>query len=299
MTASTIIVGYDGRKTSDDAVALASQLARLTNAKLVLAFAYDAEIASPPAASGELVVSAEEAAKSVLREGLKAIPYGIPASQRAIPDAPAARVLEELAKREHADLIVIGTTEFGPVSRILIGSVGQRLLHSAPCCVAVAPKDFARQHPTSLNKIGVCWDGSSEARDALELAIQLAKKTQAEVRLYTVINPPPRAAYPTYPSVYLPDAEPIRRIVELALADACQRIPSDIAAGSVVFEGHPASTLAKQAANDQTDLLLLGSRGYGPVLRVLLGGVSDALMRTAPCPVLIVPSSAAELARAA
>ena len=40
----------------------------------------------------------------------------------------------------------------------------------------------------------------------------------------------------------------------------------------------------KQAAKEDLDLLLLGSRGYGPMRRVLLWGVSDKLLRIAPCP---------------
>ena len=71
-------------------------------------------------------------------------------------------------------------------------------------------------------------------------------------------------------------------------------MPSDpgrhLASGQVVT-GEAAHALADQAEKDGIDLLLLGSRGYGPVRRVLLGAVSDALIRIATCPVLVVPRS--------
>jgi nucleotide-binding universal stress UspA family protein len=55
-------------------------------------------------------------------------------------------------------------------------------------------------------------------------------------------------------------------------------------------EGDPAEVLA--ARSRDLDLLVVGSRGYGPVRQVLIGGVSGELMRRAACPVLIVPRSA-------
>ena len=284
-----IIIGYDGRGTSDDAVALATQLSRLTNAQLLLTFACGA-----PDGSDQSDVSAEESAKQVLRKGLRALPYGIPATSRRVAGAPAARVLESLAASECADLIVIGSSESAPVGRIRVGSVGQRLMTSAPCGLAVAPRGFSNQRSSSISKIGVCWDGSDGANQALDLAIPLAQMAKAGIHLYTVVNPSALGDRGRY-------GESIRRMVEGALADACRWIPSDVAAGSEVLQGHPASTLAKQVGEDGVDLLLLGapSSGYGSVLRVLLRGALHAPLRTAPCPVLIAPHAAAESAWAA
>lgn len=54
--------------------------------------------------------------------------------------------------------------------------------------------------------------------------------------------------------------------------------------------GPPAETLA-EACEDGVDLLVAGSRGYGPLSRVLLGSVTTQLIGMAPCPVLVVPRS--------
>ena len=56
---------------------------------------------------------------------------------------------------------------------------------------------------------------------------------------------------------------------------------------AVLEEGDPAAVLAKHGV--ELDLLVIGSRGYGPLRRTLLGGVSAEVMRTAPCPVVVVP----------
>jgi nucleotide-binding universal stress UspA family protein len=59
-----------------------------------------------------------------------------------------------------------------------------------------------------------------------------------------------------------------------------------------VLEGAPLDHLAEQSR--ELDLLVVGSRGYGPLRRVLLGGVSGALLQTAACPVVVVPRRARE-----
>ena len=50
-------------------------------------------------------------------------------------------------------------------------------------------------------------------------------------------------------------------------------------------QGREATELALQGVD--LDLLVVGSRGYGPLRRTLVGSVSDELVRTAPCPVLV------------
>jgi nucleotide-binding universal stress UspA family protein len=278
MRPRTIIVGYDGRGTSDDALVLGVRLAQLAGARLILANA---------CGGGS---DAQEPAEGMLRRGLKLVPYGIAAATRAVADGPAARVLEALAEREHADLIVVGSSEGGAVSRVLIGSVGERLLRGAPCAVAVAPRGLRRRDPRSVNQVGVCWDGSAEAQEALHLAIELAREAGADLRLYSAINPLV-VAFPMGPVACSLDDESIRAGVERELREVCRRVPDGLLVTGEVLDGEPARMIARQAERDDLDLLVLGSRSRGPVCRVLLGSVSDALMRMAPCSVVIVPRS--------
>jgi nucleotide-binding universal stress UspA family protein len=75
-------------------------------------------------------------------------------------------------------------------------------------------------------------------------------------------------------------------------AEALEQVPGHMPASLHVLVGDPAGVIAERAGAEGFDLLVSGSRGYGPVRRVLLGGMSDRLMRMAPCPVLIVPRGA-------
>jgi hypothetical protein len=67
-------------------------------------------------------------------------------------------------------------------------------------------------------------------------------------------------------------------------------LPKDVWAEPAFLHGDPAQQLAMES--EVADLLVIGSRGYGPMKSVLLGGVSGKIVRTAACPVLIVPHGA-------
>ena len=90
----------------------------------------------------------------------------------------------------------------------------------------------------------------------------------------------------------MPSETTLREAAETAMAAASERLPEGVRASAKVLTGSPAEVLADEA--DSADLLVTGSRGYGPVRRVLLGGVSSKLVRSSPCPVLVVPRSATE-----
>jgi nucleotide-binding universal stress UspA family protein len=65
------------------------------------------------------------------------------------------------------------------------------------------------------------------------------------------------------------------------------------ATGEVTVDFDPRSVIA--SASEGLDLLLMGSRGYGPLGRVLLGGVSSKVIREAGCPVLVTPRSSTDI----
>jgi len=197
-------------------------------------------------------------------------------------DGPPAEVLKEVAEAEQVDAIVLGSSHRGPVGRVLIGSVADELLHGAPCPVVVAPRGYASEPHEGLRRIGVAFDGTPEAKAALREAEALAAPARAEIEVLTVVAPP--AAVPGvagYVPVDPPDADRI-------LTDGVNSIADELAARGRRLDGPPGTTLA-EACEDGIDLLVAGSRRYGPAMRVLLGSVSTQLIHRAPCPVLVVP----------
>jgi nucleotide-binding universal stress UspA family protein len=78
-----------------------------------------------------------------------------------------------------------------------------------------------------------------------------------------------------------------RAEMERAAREAVETLPAHVAADVTVLDGDPVTRLAE--ASDGLDLLVLGSRRYGPVRTTLLGGVSSPLIERAACPLVIVP----------
>jgi nucleotide-binding universal stress UspA family protein len=184
------------------------------------------------------------------------------------------------------------------VGRVLLGSVGERLLNGAPCAVAIAPRGHAVRQRRDIRLFAVAFDASPEAQLALGAAHELAKRTEAALHVLMVIEPP--AAIPGQ-FVPLPGLEPL---ITIERGDALQRQEQsaqnalDTALAEtggevtvqrrVLFGPDPAGAIL-ELVNADVDLLLLGSRAYGPVRRALVGSVSSAVVRHAPCPVLVMP----------
>jgi nucleotide-binding universal stress UspA family protein len=206
-----------------------------------------------------------------------------------LPSTSVARGLHYLAEDEGAELVVVGSTHRGALGRVVPGAVGERLLHGAPCAVAVAPVGFARRAPR-LERLGVAVDGSPESRAALASAVGLAGASGAELRVLTVVewtNPAGGTflgAHTGYDDTVAHLRAARRRDHKAALAE----VPADVRVDGRLLDGEdPVRTLC--AAARDLDLLVLGSRGYGPLRHVFLGGVSTGVVDGAPCPVLVTP----------
>jgi len=210
--------------------------------------------------------------------------------------------LAELARSEGADLVVLGSTHRGPVGRIVPGATVGHLLAKAPCGVAIAPPGFGRPpdgdlgwHPLSgdaedvgMRVVGVGFDGSPAAHQALDNAAELAVANGAALRVYAVARRyahPPAADTSGHVAGIPTEAEVLRE----QLHEAVAYLPREARALPVFLRGIPAVELIG-AVELGVDLLVLGSRPRGPVRRALHNSVSNAVLMEASCPVLIAPS---------
>jgi nucleotide-binding universal stress UspA family protein len=209
---------------------------------------------------------------------------------QVVASSSPARGLYELAEDTAADLVILGSSRHGTAGQILAGSVGLALLHGSPCSVAIAPAGFADAAPQSIAEVTLGFDGSGEANAALQEAVDLARAAGAPLTIVSVAESPPivygKGAGATQVPVELMDA--IREMAERHLDEACSQIPEDVAYERMLAEGHAAEALAEVAVADG-GVLVVGSRAYGPLRRVLLGSVSTPLVRSAPCPLIVHP----------
>jgi nucleotide-binding universal stress UspA family protein len=203
--------------------------------------------------------------------------------------SPAAG-LQDLAQREAASLIIVGSSHRSSVGRVQPGGVGQRLLAGAPIPVALAPLGNAG-HARRLDTVGCGFDGLDESRRALEWAAALARRAGAALRVVAVHEPMAFSNVPTGALGGGSANKALRRTLRSRLDEAVfAEVGSDVPTEAVFGEGGAVQVLERAA--EQLDLLVVGSRGYGPLRVVLLGSVSGQLICTATAPIVVVPRGA-------
>jgi nucleotide-binding universal stress UspA family protein len=199
-----------------------------------------------------------------------------------------AKTLGAMAEKGDADLIVLGSTHHAAIGSVAPGSIAERLLKGARCRLVIAPRAYAGEDHAEdrLRVVAVGFDGMAESQAALDEAAVLAAKFGASVRVIAVDTPVPPVA--TAPA----EAGAPARDFQTTLHEAAAALPAEVRALPVFEHGDPVEKLLDRA-EEGVDLLVLGSRGFGPVMRLLLGSVSARVIREAPCPVMIVPRPSA------
>jgi nucleotide-binding universal stress UspA family protein len=287
-----IIVGADGTRRGRDAIALAEQLVapdgKLTLTHLVTTSAWE-PLAPRAGAAGERAKPAErERAEELLcvaRDETGVVTSESEISIKAVWSPSVGRGLHELAESEGADLPVLGSSRRGLIGRVLVGDHTRAALNGAPCAVAVAPAGYC-DHFGGIRRIGVGFDGSRESERALEVARRTAAAHKAELSACTAVSVPLLAIG----SGQLPVSD----VIEPLLHNARERIAELGGVEPLAGYGPPADVLASYSAS--VDLLIVGSRSYGAIGRLVHGITSDELARTARCALLVLPRSARSVA---
>jgi nucleotide-binding universal stress UspA family protein len=179
------------------------------------------------------------------------------------------------------------------VGHVLLGTTVERLVNGAPCPIAVVPQGW--QPAEGLHAIGVGYVESDEATDALRAAHTLARRAGATLQVITVatvnygLYAQARPGEVVYPPDAIAEVEAEERAwAEQALHAAIAKLGGDVPVDAqTVVSRSPAEPLISASAH--LDLLVCGSRGYGPVRSVLLGGVTRRVAAAAQCPVMVVP----------
>ncbi len=138
-----------------------------------------------------------------------------------------------------------------------------------------------------FQKLLIAVDNDPIATHAAEVGMDLARTLNAEMALIHVIDPS---------LIFAPDTGIAAD--ELALrseqdgkrlmADFRARLPAAIHALQFIPQGPPGSEIVKAAREWEADLIVIGSHGRHGITRALVGSVAEAVMRDAPCPVLVV-----------
>jgi nucleotide-binding universal stress UspA family protein len=282
-----VVIGFDGSDSGEDAIALGLRLAGAIGAPLLVACVYEDEAPiGTQRVDAEWVAYGRDHARQVL-DGARRLAGD--AEYRAVGSGSAAHGLDDVADAEGASLIVVGSTRHGARRRILPGSTGERLLHGAAHPVAVAPRGVREDPEAPVKTIGCAFIDTSDGREALAWAARLTARVGGRLRALSVAGRHAEVFAPVVrreaEEAYISEA---RARYQESLDAALAKLPSDVEATGEVLAGDVVDCLAALDDRD-VDVLVCGSRGYGPVRRVLLGGVAARLIRRAAAPVVVVP----------
>jgi nucleotide-binding universal stress UspA family protein len=259
-----IVTGYEDTPGGHDALVLGAQLTRLTGLGAIVVTVYPtdgrgiAAVAHDPRwlpRVRKVALARFVRARELIGEGWGAIEPEF----AALGPGPVAPVLSDFADEVGAAVLVVGSTGHGLLGRITPGGTVQRLLPTSHCPMAIAPRGYRHTAGAGILSIAVAYDGSPEA-------------DRASVLRFVTVAPTPE------------DEPAARAMAHKGVATA----PLDIDALADVVVGPVARVLADLP--ERTDILVIGSRGYRFMRRLLLGGVAGALVRSARYPVVIVPS---------
>ncbi len=269
-----VLVGVDGRPTGRDAIALAARLVD-PEGKLTLAHVHN-DVPNPFYVAPPGMIEGERKASHELLERERA-EAEVSADLISVAALSPGAGLHEQAEEMQADLLVVGSCSRGALGRVMVGDDTRAALNGAPCSVAVAARGYA-DHPTPFAKIGVGYNDSPESAAALAMAREVAQPTRASIHVLQVV---PIASYAYGGAV------PMGPVVEEILEDANKNLAElpDVQARAV--SGLTGEELA--GFSDQVDLLVVGSRGYGPLKRLVLGSTTMFLERHGRSSLLVLP----------
>lgn len=193
-----------------------------------------------------------------------------------------------------ADLLVVGSRGLGGFKGLLLGSVSRKCVQRAKCPVVVVighppDSDTATTSGTdsaieSTDRIVVGVDGSIPSIEAVEWAANEAELTGDCLDVLITWEWPTGYGWSPVPTDYDPDHES-----EVALSDLLRPVREahpGVSIQATVIEGHPAPVLVK--ASHDASLLVVGSRGRGEIVGMLLGSVSEHCVAHAHCPVVVM-----------
>ena len=283
-----IAAGIDGFPEGRDAATLGRLFADATGAELMLVAVHSAPLLPQPPELSH--ASLRKESQRILREVRDSFAPG--ARTVTATDHSVARSLQRVVRRHHRDLLVVGSSRLGPAGRVRIGKRTRQLLCHFECALAVAPRGL-HADPRPLRRIGVGYDDRPESKAALAFAASVAAGAGAALEALAVVDDrPPGLGWSSLPSV-------LGTTWDDMIHDEMERIREHAATAGqltekepdiVVARGRPADALLE--LSETVDLLVIGSRRWGPTARLLLGSTGEAVMHDAACAVLAVPRPA-------
>lgn len=284
-----ILCPVDFSQGATTALSIAVRLANENNAELIVAHVF--QLPTPlamgePMLPSEVMTSVADDTKERLEMVLASARDlgGKRVTGMYLTGIPWVEIVDLIDRDPEIDLVVMGTHGRTGVSRMLLGSVTEKVVRHAPCSVMTMRADSGAG---PYAKILCPVDFSDASETAMDMAA--AMRGQSITLLHTIEISMPYGADP-YPAVYLRDMK--ERAEEELEREASQlRRLAEVPVTCVLREGRAQYEITKLLEEDSSfDLVVVGSHGRTGLKRALIGSVAEAVVRHARCPVLVARS---------
>jgi Universal stress protein UspA and related nucleotide-binding proteins len=286
-----ILVALDGSNVAEQALPYASVLASVTGADLLLVTA----MVPPDRWTDDGAVARWEQ-----EEEAAAAQYLDVVCDRLREDGAAVRakvvwgrapvVISAAAEEEAADIIALTTHGRSGITRWVLGSVADKVLHTSQKPLLLVRAQEEPPKAVGFKRILVPLDGSAVAETALPFVERLARQLRAKLLLEQVVLPAT-----AYAGVFIPSTVSVLDEIKAGAREYLQRIAKDAKRAGVTAEisvdiGYVAEAILEAAKFRRADLIAFSTHGRSGPERWIMGSVADAVVRHAELPCLVLPA---------
>ncbi|MDJ0004054.1 universal stress protein [Rhodococcus fascians] len=296
----SVLIAFAPGKGSVGALDLGAQLARSLTTNIDVVTVVPKPWSTPSMARVDAEF-ADWAASTATESEAKARHYleerapDVAASFHRMSHRSVSTALTEAAETTGASILVLGSSGDGALGQVVVGSTADKLLHSSPVTVALAPRGYRIRDRAVLTRITCAFSGDSEATRVVGPTAELARDTGVPLRLASFVV---RGATMYPPEIGLRAEDDVAAELARGLSEALTAAVDD-----AVAVGLPADRVGTELATagswrealdelhwQDGEVLTIGSSGpLGPIARVFLGSRATKIIRHSPVPILVLP----------
>ena len=292
----TVVVGYLAGKSGNAPLHLAVAAARTLRTSLTVATVVPRPWTTPSPArvDAEYAAWADQLAADSAKEAkcyLEALADGVQVSYLSCAHRSVSGGMIEVVEELSAELLVLGSSASGGFGQVVIGSTADRLLHSSPVPVAIAPRGYREPRGGALTRIRCGFPGTPEGVEVVRRVAALAERLDIPMRVITFAVRG-RTMYPPEVGLHAEDSilaaweEQARAMMETLRTETVVNDDTELQ----VVSGNGWDQALDDADWLDGELLVLGTSPRGGVARVFLGSRATKIVRYSPVPVLVLPA---------
>jgi nucleotide-binding universal stress UspA family protein len=291
----TVVVGYLAGKSGTAPLHLAASTARSLRTSLTVATVVPKPwtFPSPARVDAEYAAWADQLAADSAREAereLKSIAHPDEVAFHSHAHRSVSGGLIEVVDELDTELLVLGSSSSGQLGQVVIGSTADRLLHSSPVPVLIAPRGYRGPRGGNLTRITCGYPGTPESVDVVRKIAALAERLEVPLRVITFAVRG-RTMYP--PEVGLHAEDSILAAWETQAGEMLGQLRTDGVVGDdvalQVVSGNGWDQAMDDAEWEDGEILALGTSPRAGIAHVFLGSRGTKILRVSPVPVLVLP----------